>query len=129
MVIFDSNALQNLWDNIVECFVSKSNCKIKTFNSLEDFGISGNTTINNLGLAMYSQTDDFEAWISQGALTSGITDLPQGYCYVHLVGSRNTNRYMVELNCIDKTFKFVGNGTQIRAIQPSDFYRYTCTKG
>ena len=129
MIYFDSEALQNLWNSIADNFASKDSFKIKTYYALSDLNIVGNATVNDLCKAMYNKQETFEAWISQGALTSGITDLPQGYCFIHLVANYSAGRYMIELNGVNKKHIFVGNASQIQSVQPSSFYVVNYVKG
>lgn len=100
-----------------------NNTSIKTFSNLVDLGISGNTTVNALALAIASQPESFETYLSQGTLANGITDLPIGYCMVHIVYIRG-NRVVIEVLGGDRVYRAVSNMDGLRNLQPSDFRRY-----
>ena len=114
-----NNNLEALHDDVVLV----SNGTIPKFSSLRDFGITGNTTINALANVINNLTFSFETYLSQGTLLNGVTDLPIGYCMIHIAYWRG-NRIVIELLGADRCYRFVGNMDGLRNLQPSNFRRY-----
>lgn len=117
-----NNNLEALHDSLNNKAEANS-LQFKQYTSLTDFGIVGNTTINALGRVLATQSVRVEAWLNQGALTSGITDLPAGYAIVHILCIPNS-RVLIEVLNAERVYRYVGNMTQVVNIQTNSFRRY-----
>lgn len=87
--------------------------------TLADLGITGNTTFNAVCSALSSLKSN-NPWMficAQGVLTSGITDMPEGYGL--LTVTQIAGRFSVEYKAPNKLYFSLRNETQMKEIKPS----------
>lgn len=87
--------------------------------TMADLGITGNTTFNAVCSALSSLKSN-NPWMficAQGVLTSGITDMPEGYGL--LTVTQIAGRFDVEYKAPNKIYFSLRNETQMKEIKPS----------
>lgn len=87
--------------------------------AMTDLGITGNTTLNAVCTAL-SGLKSSNPWMfvyAQGVLTSGITDLPEGYGLFMV--TQIAGRFVVEYKAPNKMYFSLRNETQMKEIKVS----------
>lgn len=94
----------------------------KIYAGLNALGISGNTTFNAVMNKLKSlNVNDFVFFANQSALTSGITDLPVGYCLLTVIGQ--AGRISVHVDNADRCYVLTCNTLDMTDITAANLRR------